>query len=267
MRRYADPEPGWWRCDHLQRQLEEAAGGDDHGIPALLGQARAAYQAFAADLAEGFGASLSRSGVLFGDLLPQTDIFHRLVEPDLARERVAYVLVDALRYELGLDLAQRLAAELEPADLEVRPAIAAAPTVTEVGMAALLPRAERGLGLSGERGRFGAVLDGRVLRVRADRRKFLSALLGEQVLDLRLREVRAGRKWRERAAEARLVIVWQQAMDKEGEQGQDETDFASLARDLDDVVHAVRRLGDAGFARVVIAADHGTWSGVSYCCP
>lgn len=255
--RYAEPDVGWWRVDALQRRMERAVGGDDRGLPVLLRSAREAYQEFAADLAEAFGASLRHNGYQFRGVLAQADVFHRLAEPDLGDERVAYILVDALRYELGRDLAMRLAEGTDALDLQVRAAVATAPTVTEVGMAGLLPHAERGMGLSGERGRLGAVVDGRVMRVRADRSKFLGALWGEQAVALTLKEVRSGRKWRERAAAARLLVVWHQEIDKEGEQGQDGTDFESFERDLDDIVTGVRRLGEAGFTRVIIAADHG----------
>ena len=255
--RYAQPDAGWWKVDALQRRMERAVGGDDRGLPVLLRSAREAYQEFAADLADAFGASLRYNGYQFRGVLAQADVFHGLAEPDLAGERVAYILVDALRYELGRDLAARLAEATDALDLQVRPAVATAPTVTEVGMAGLLPHAERGIALSGERGRLGAVVDGRVMRVRADRSKFLGALWGEQAVALTLKEVRSGRKWRERADAARLLVVWHQEIDKEGEQGQDATDFESVERDLDDVVAGVRRLGEAGFTRVVVAADHG----------
>src|SRR4029077_4062005 len=69
-------------------------------------------------------------------MLPQTRIYPELVPK--AGARVAYFLVDALRFEMGVELKKLLAGS---EDLVLRPAIAALPTITPVGMAALLPGA------------------------------------------------------------------------------------------------------------------------------
>ena len=51
---------------------------------------------------------------------------------------MAYFVVDALRYEMGADLIEQLRGADESA---ITPAIAMLPTITPVGMAALLPGA------------------------------------------------------------------------------------------------------------------------------
>jgi hypothetical protein len=50
-----------------------------------------------------------------------------------------YIWVDALRYEMARELVQTLGAER---DITLTPALAAVPTITEIGMAALLPGAQ-----------------------------------------------------------------------------------------------------------------------------
>ena len=58
--------------------------------------------------------------------------------------KTAYVLVDALRYEMGQELVEGLGDEF---DIALRPAMAQLPTITEVGMAALMPEADAGMEL------------------------------------------------------------------------------------------------------------------------
>jgi hypothetical protein len=60
------------------------------------------------------------------------------VKPHLGEGKVAYVWVDALRFEMARELCRLLEDDFK---LEIQPAIGAIPTITEIGMAALLPKA------------------------------------------------------------------------------------------------------------------------------
>lgn len=68
----------------------------------------------------------------------QRDIFEKQVKPLLGDGKVAYVWVDALRFEMARELCRSLKDDFE---LEIQPAIGTIPTITEIGMAALLPKA------------------------------------------------------------------------------------------------------------------------------
>ena len=82
--------------------------------------------------------------------------------------RTAYFLVDAMRFEMGMELAQQLdGAE----DLTVRPAIAALPTITPVGMAALLPGASAGFSVVESKDNLAADVEGSVVVTSAQRMK------------------------------------------------------------------------------------------------
>ena len=63
--------------------------------------------------------------------------------------RVAYFFVDAMRFEMGVELARQLEVTK---DLTIRPAIAALPTITPVGMAALLPGASASFSVVEQKG-------------------------------------------------------------------------------------------------------------------
>ena len=74
----------------------------------------------------------------------QDEVFRQQVRSRTAEGKTAYVLVDALRYEMGQEFVEGLGDEF---DITFGPAIAQLPTITEVGMAALMPGAEQGMEL------------------------------------------------------------------------------------------------------------------------
>ena len=79
------------------------------------------------------------------NLLWNCQVFSKVVAPSLeAGERVAYFLVDSLRYELGVELEKQLSDKMQ---VTLQTVCAQLPTYTEVGMASLMPDAESALKL------------------------------------------------------------------------------------------------------------------------
>ncbi len=88
-------------------------------------------------MTRGFITSLGQSDWTVPGVLHQTHIFAERVNSPA--ETVCFVLVDALRYEMGVELKGLLEGA---AELSLEPAVAAMPTITPIGMAALMPGAE-----------------------------------------------------------------------------------------------------------------------------
>jgi hypothetical protein len=175
---------------------------------------------------------------------------------DAARP-VAYVWVDALRLELGIDLRDGLRADGHTVDLHT--AVAAVPTITPVGMANLTPAAGVGLSLA---------LDGSDLDIRvngdevadvSDRVARLRAAHGGKVLDRTLDTVASqGEKELKRAVgDADLLLVRSQELDSAGESGMLNAAWSQFNTVLELLRNLVARLGQAGVRRIVITADHG----------
>src|ERR1700756_5029725 len=124
--------------------------------------------------------------------LANADVFNRFVQPLLNESggRGAYLLVDALRYELGVVLHTELA-ETEQAELLA--ACAQFPTVTPVGMASLLPGAGSGLQLAKEGDGFVAVMDGTRLTQVGQRMEILRARFGDGFAEMPLTQFAAPR--------------------------------------------------------------------------
>src|SRR5205085_2851414 len=102
----------------------------------LFSRARQRYTGVGSTLAETFLRAYQGQKFQVEGALRQRDIFAQKVKPGLAQGKVAYVWVDALRYEMGYELAQILVADGE---VEIEGALSTVPTITEIGMASLLP--------------------------------------------------------------------------------------------------------------------------------
>lgn len=188
-------------------------------------------------------------------VLRQTRIFDEYVSPNLERrEKTAYVMVDSLRYEMGRDLGETLR---RFGDVEIRHAAAVVPTITETGMAALLPKADGAFRLTEKDGVAAPALNETVLKNSADRMKLLKASFGDRFMDVTLDELLTNfKKHASQIASKDLLVVRTSDPDTIGEYG------SRLARKyisdvIGDITVLIGRLVTAGFSRVVIIADHG----------
>jgi PglZ domain len=181
------------------------------------------------------------------------------VAPRAKRGSVAYLMVDALRFELGHDLVDALRRQFEDPQVEVEPAVALLPSITRVGMANLCPGAGENLQFDLTDG------DRLVVRIGAfevtgveDRLSLLRAAHGK-VADLRLDDVfRLGeRELGEQVGRANLVLVRSQEIDDSGESGKISAHLQSFDATVQQLSRAVARLAQQGVSQFVITADHG----------
>ncbi|HXF72493.1 MAG TPA: PglZ domain-containing protein [Actinomycetota bacterium] len=244
-----------WRVDRAHRRMESsvlelATSGE---LAGAVVEARAAYEAWLEGLLERFTAAVEAGGL--GEVgLRQSEIHARQL--GTLRERTAYVLVDALRYELGLELADVL--RRDHPEVDVVPAVASAPTITPVGMASLLPGAELEVRLDlGDRGDLEVVVDGTRVRGVPERLALLRAAHGE-VADLTLSDVLEAdeRELSEKVRAGKLILLRSQEIDEAFETGEVAAwTYVKTIRDL--LARAVARLRAAGVERFVLASDHG----------
>ena len=164
--------------------------------------------------------------------------------------------VDALRYELGVDLAEAL--KPVAADVAVHAAVAAAPTITPVGMAGLLPGAAAQLrvGLNGDK--ITVSLGGTEVKDVAGRRDLLRARHGA-VADLDLNDAaQKGEKALSHAiGDAGLVLLRSQEVDAIRRVRHAVGRVVALRNRDQPAGSVIARLAQVGVERVVISADHG----------
>ncbi len=259
---YTQGPEAWCQLDTEHRLLERLAvsfdfdsQGGHNSLELLLAYARRQYSAVLDALAQKFVAALAEASFTLGGLLYQTEVFQRHVAPAMKTGKTAYVLVDALRYEMARDLVASLNHNWRA---ELLPAIATAPTVTPVGMASLLPGAELGVTLvDAGRGKLGLEFSGRVFKERKDRVAYLESQI-DGFCDVKLEDLAPARKAvRDKLKAAKFILVTSQEIDLLGE-----GDNLSQAREFMDsalskLARAFRVLADSGAQHIIVAADHG----------
>ena len=261
---YTEGERPWCMLDTHHRHMErryhnfDFDSGEAHDLlKKAITKARHRYMEVGGTLAEQFLRCLKESKFKTSKALRQTQLYERKVKPGLGESRTAYVWVDALRFEMGRELAQSLQ---DGFSVRIEAAVAAVPTITEIGMAALLPGEEKRVVPSpaGE-GKLALDVDGTIIKDRKDRVSYLKKKSGVDFFDVKLEDLLPSpkKKVEEGIRAARLILVTSQEID-----ALCEGDNVPLARrTMDEVLHLLHRafrvLADLGVDNIVLAADHG----------
>ncbi len=255
---------GWYKLDYFHRLLEKQYANYDEGISGdngtfiskLIATARAEYSEAIGDMTTVFIDESSKNKYDFKNLPLQKDIFKTYITENVKIHKTAYILVDALRYEMGKELFDSLS---EFKDRQIKYAIAGIPTITPIGMVSLLPEAEKGITIaqSGD-GSIQVQINDYIFKNRQNRIDWIKNSVDEDVVDLKLEQLtKPGKKVKEKINDSQLVIVTSQEIDEIGE-----GDNVQLARKimndvLDELVRAFRNLYHLGIEYFVITADHG----------
>lgn len=244
-----------WEVDHAHRQVESlraVAAIDSDALDEAFQAARASYETWLEHVLN--AASTHDAAIDTADALESQRRVHKRVVA--AEGPSVFIWVDALRFELGKALSERLT-QL-PATVEIQPAVATPPTLTPVGMAALLPDADDDLHLT---------MVGNDLRVRfgsdevktvADRVRRLEKAHG-RVANLRLTDaVQRSNDWlRQQIESTDLLLIRSQEIDQRGESDLLACTWGDFENILSVLATLVARLLYVGVRSVVIAADHG----------
>ena len=245
---------GWYRLDQAQRRLEAwVANLEEDPEERALGVVRDAYDVACRTMAQGFAPVFEKSGWTARAQLHQTRVFSEVVST--RPTPVAYFLVDAMRFEMGVELAERLP---KSAEVSLRHAVCALPSITPMGMAALQPGAAGSFNVVQRKDRLGGEIDGVFLPDVNARRKFAAARVPELVdltLDGLLND--SPSKLSKKVSGARVIIIRSQEIDHAGEGG-----FTRQARQvmdtvIDNLARAIRKLAAVGVEQSVVTADHG----------
>jgi len=260
---YAAGERPWCEIDSAHRHLEERYHADDAATIAfepttqqLLSVARQRYHAVANELAERFTRTLVAEHFELAGGLRQRDTFAKGLRPLIGESKTAYVWVDALRYEMARDLVARLGDGFEAS---LRATMATAPTITDVGMAALVPGAEGEVELvQNGPGKVALRIGDKVVGGIDDRVVLLRAATGGKLCHLRLDDFDARRRDVQEAVKAAdVVLLTSQEIDLISETGNVKLARRAMDGIIQELATALRGLAHLGVARAVVVADHG----------
>ncbi len=263
LRAYAGGDRPWCQIDTHQRNLERRWHLFDFGIEAqhrslerLITRARQRYMEVGGTLAEHYVHTLADSKFAV-DLPRQRAIYTERVAPALKRGKAAYVLVDALRFEMAREL---MASFEEPYGAEIGLAVGTVPTITPIGMASLMPGAETGARVvPAGAGALGLEVGGTVLATRDARIEWLRQRQPGRVVVARLGQMlpKPKKALHDDLKAADLILITSQEIDEAGEKG----DAWGARKAMDDVLpelsRLVNKLREYGCATIVITADHG----------
>ncbi len=258
---YAEGEKPWCLLDTHHRHMEsrwqnfDPSEGDD-GLEKLVVKARQRYMQVGSEMAKHFVTQFSKANDPIQGVGRQRDVFEAQVKPKLEGEKVAYLWVDALRFEMARELCEVLRADFS---IELEAAVGTIPTITEIGMASLLPKASHGKVVSVGGGKLALDIDGTVIKDRKDRVNFLKEHAGVSVFDAKLEDLlpKPTKKVRQGIENAQLVLITSQEIDELCEQD----NISQARRQMDGVLVDLRRgvrvLADLGVKAIVLTADHG----------
>jgi hypothetical protein len=257
--------------DGLQRRLEQQVAelsASEVEIAQGLEQLRRRYEALLEQQTQRFTDALQNAGWEIPGGFPQKRTWAERVQPGAGRAVVFWV--DALRYEMGATLHERFSgwSREQLTDLKLEIAQAALPSITPVGMAALLPGAERSFAVTDVNGSPCSVVDGVPVGWSEGKAKRLAHLQQRVPTSVVISLVDLIRSKEavliEKLAGNGPVVVTSVGIDNAGERDTDENLAnvrTDMQRELDTIEDAVRRLAalplEQPLERFVITADHG----------
>lgn len=248
----------WRDLDRHHREMEQAVNqwqGDHDGLETLVTRARSAYFRSVEALQAEFIRLVAAEGwpVSGGQVLWNCQIFSKMVAPALdAGERVAYFLIDSLRYELGVEIEKQLS-DKRPVTLHT--ACAQLPTYTEVGMASLMPDAESSLKMISKDGKLVTTLGGQVATAPATRLAYLQSKKGDQCGDIDLDDLVRQKKTKI-GDKVRLLLVRTRDIDSIAHETPHQV-LQMIPTLVRQILRGLAKVAEMGFDKAIIATDHG----------
>ncbi|MDP3945227.1 MAG: PglZ domain-containing protein [Lutibacter sp.] len=240
-----------FEIDLYQRRFEMTISqiiSSNQSIDLLVTKIRTIYREYIGKLQKAFYASFN-SWPIEG-MNRNIQLFDKYITPELkGKKKIAYLLVDALRFEIGKELEQSLSNHFT---INITPSCAFVPTVTKYAMAALVPNAEKALSLNEHGGKLEAFLDGKPALNLESRRTYFKEKLGDRCEIITLDQLLNNHQ-----STPDLLIITTNEIDGAGENLNITTALASMQQSIHNLSKGLFALKKLGYEKTVIATDHG----------
>lgn len=242
--------------ERLQREFEQTVGEfiDSQGLMnEVIRQARNCYGSLAEKVQTVFIKHLENEGWPPTNRMANAEVFDRLVS-DRLKERgykVAYLMVDALRYELGVALENMLS---EDGPVQIMEAYAQLPSITLVGMASLLPGARSNLKITMNGDGLVPKLSEAPVSNVSQRMAILQKSYGDRFKEMLLTDF--VRKQAKLDDTIDLLVLRSTEIDSQLENNP-ETTLSLIPSTLKQIRAALHKLWELGFKEAIIVTDHG----------
>jgi hypothetical protein len=260
---YAQHVAPWMSLDRFFRLMESRYAGLEimesggTGLEKVVVLARRRYSEALQEMTSAYSIAASKAEFRSERFGSQSHIYKDVVRQLIdKKEKTAYFLVDALRYEMASDILEGIDDDYEG---RIEPRLGQLPGITAIGMVALLPGAEKGLFAEKKGSGISVAVGEHPLLSRQARLDWLRDNSGLSVAFFRLGEtLKLTPKRKKEIESANLIVVTSQEIDRMGEEAGEEEDARVYIDGIPDKVRrAIRSLARAGVKWFVIAADHG----------
>ena len=189
----------------------------------------------------------------FGPLQTQRNFFRYQVEPQLSKGRTFVIISDALRYEWGRDLTDRMQAENRYV-AELSYMVTGVPSYTQLGMAALLPQTQ----LSIQPGTDAVLADGMPTQGTDNRSAVLARQQGIAIKAEHFLALNANKEGREWVKPYQVIYIYHNVIDRIGDVLATEQQVVDESeRVLDTIQEIIRKVTNMNGVHIWVTADHG----------
>ena len=251
----------WFLVDQLYRQF--ILHYSESGQTALLEQLAARIEGlyvneYLSQLSQRWQEWIDRCTAWTSGSAPgQRDFYTRFVQPQVAEGRKVFVIIsDALRYEAGRELMERIRRE-DRWTADMKPMLGVLPSFTQLGMAALLPHKTLEFDPRGQTiladgdPTAGTPARGAILAARASGRA--TAISAEDFLLLNSKT-----DGRELSRSNDVVFIYHNAIDAVGDKRDTEHKAcAAVETAIDEVIKLLKKGAAMNVSHFVVTADHG----------
>jgi hypothetical protein len=243
--------------DRRQREFEESVGNASTTrdlLEPVITTTRKYYRQLMEKVQTLFTRHLEKGNWPPQGRLANAEVFDRFIAPHLSEKgyRIAYLMIDALRYELGVEL-EKLLTEL--GSVELYPVCAQLPTITPVGMASLLPSAQDYLTLEYAKDTLVPNLNGIVVSNVTQRMDVLRKRFGDRFAEMLLKDFINNKKAKIDPT-VDLLVLRSTEIDNQLESDPENT-LSLIPKTLKLIRAALTKLQELGFREAIVVSDHG----------
>lgn len=182
----------------------------------------------------------------------QQDFCKQYIEED---RKTVVIISDAFRYECGAELFDKLQADSKIEKCTIDHMISTVPSMTNFGMAALLPNEGLEVRLEND-GRFAVLINGQITESSYRENILKSRYPDSIVLKYDMFNTMTGKDLRKLCDKKKLVYIYHDAIDKTGESDERNV-FNACERAIDEISQIIRTVTNWNFTRFIITSDHG----------
>ncbi len=247
----------FYRIDKQNRDFEYAVADLSEEVEFLeevIDTTRKSYSTFVDKMQQQFISCIQSEGWPVTEEIRSTQVFDQFVGPLLENKdnRIAYMMVDALRYELAMELVERLP---DVYLVEHYPVCAQLPTLTAVGMAALMPDADGKLTIEATNNTVTPKIGNASISNPTERLGYIQSIYGDRCELFNLEDLPKKRK-KHLKDTVELLLIKSTEIDKVGEMIPGKAALF-IQYPIKDILKGIDKLKKLGFTKIIIATDHG----------